>query len=87
MEQRFVSDAARRQVRELEQQTAAELERESRQRALVADVIATATLAGQLCRELAESQRGIDMEIEFVDDAGQPTGELVYLIVKSAACI
>ncbi|MCZ6678657.1 MAG: DUF4365 domain-containing protein, partial [Candidatus Poribacteria bacterium] len=54
-----------------------------KERALVGDVISTASLAGQICRELTVSDHGIDMEIEFKSDAGEATGKKLYLQLKS----
>jgi hypothetical protein len=70
-------------VRELEEQSAAVLDNESKGRSLVGDVISTVTLAGQICREFSVSDHGIDMEIEFKSDAGEETGRKLYLQLKS----
>src|SRR5215471_18586556 len=70
-------------VRELEEQSALVLDTESKERALVGEVISTVALAGQLCREFSVSDHGIDMEIEFKSDAGEATGRKVYLQLKS----
>ena len=43
------------------------LDNESKERALVGEVISTVALAGQICREFNVSDHGIDMEIEFKD--------------------
>ena len=57
--------------------------RETQERALAGDVISTVALAGQTCREFAVSNKGVDMEIEFNDDQGNPTGHRLYLQLKS----
>jgi hypothetical protein len=59
------------------------LDNESKERALVGEVISTVALAGQISRELTVSDWGIDMEIEFKDDAGRATGRKLYLQLKS----
>src|SRR5262249_41539135 len=51
--------------------------------ALVGEVISTAALAGQICRELTVSDQGIDLEIEFKNDNQEATGEKLYLQLKS----
>ncbi len=56
---------------------------ESKERALVGEVISAVALAGQLCREFSVSDKGLDMEIEFNDDAGNATGLRLYLQLKS----
>jgi uncharacterized protein DUF4365 len=59
------------------------LDSESKERALVGDVISTVALAGQISREFNVSDHGIDMEVEFKLDAGEATGQKVYLQLKS----
>ncbi len=59
------------------------LDNESKDRALVGEVISTVALAGQISREFNVSDHGIDMEIEFKDDTGEATGRKLYLQLKS----
>ena len=73
----------KQRVRELQDQSDIELNNESKEARLVGEVISTVALAGQLCREFNVSDHGIDMEIEFNDDAGEATGRKVYLQLKS----
>jgi hypothetical protein len=84
MEDLFASAETKRRVRELQEQSALVLDSESKERALVGEVISTVALAGQIARELTVSDHGIDMEIEFKNDAGDPTGQKLYLQLKSA---
>jgi hypothetical protein len=83
LEELFASDQTKQRVRELEEQSATVLESESNERALVGEVISTATLAGQLSREYTVRDHGIDMEIEFNSDAGEAMGRKLLLHVKS----
>ena len=83
MEQCFASPEIQRQVRELREESAVILDSESKERALVGDVISTVALAGQISREFNVSDHGIDMEVEFKLDAGEATGQKVYLQLKS----
>jgi len=83
MEELFASTAIKNMVRKLEKQSALVLDNESKERALVGEVISTVSLAGQICRELTVSDHGIDMEIEFKSDAGEATGRKLYLQLKS----
>ena len=83
MEQYFASPEAQQRVRELQEQSAIILDNESKERALVGEVISTVALAGQICREFNVSDQGIDMEIEFKNDAGEATGRKLYLQLKS----
>lgn len=59
------------------------LDRESKERTLVGEVISTVALAGQISREFSVSDYGIDMEIEFKSNNNEATGQKVYLQLKS----
>src|SRR5579872_945815 len=83
MEQRFASPEIQQRVRELQQQSAIVLDNEAKERALVGEVISTVALAGQISSEFNISDHGIDMEIEFKNDAGEATGKKLYLQLKS----
>jgi small GTP-binding protein len=83
LEQHFASAETKQRVRELEEQSAIVLDNESKERALVGEVISTVALAGQLSREFNVSDHGIDMEIEFKSDDGEATGSKLYLQLKS----
>ena len=83
LEQSFASDEIQQRVRELQEQSNIVLDNESKERALVGEVISTVALAGQICREFNVSDHGIDMEIEFKDDASEATGKKLYLQLKS----
>jgi len=83
LEQCFASPEMQQRVRELQEQSAIVLDNESKERALVGEVISTVALAGQISREFNVSDHGIDMEIEFKDDTGEATGEKLYLQLKS----
>ncbi len=69
-------------VRKLQEQSAIVLDNESKERALVGEVISTVALAAQISREFNVSDHGIDMEIEFKSDAGEATGQKLYLQLK-----
>jgi small GTP-binding protein len=83
LEEHFASPETKQRVRELQQQSAIVLDNESKERALVGEVISTVALAGQISREFNVSDHGIDMEIEFKSDDGEATGRKVYLQLKS----
>ncbi len=83
LEQWFASPEVQQRVRKLQDQSAILLDNESKERALVGEVISTVALAGQISREFNVSDHGIDMEIEFKDDAGEATGQKLYLQLKS----
>ena len=83
LEELFSSPEIKQQVHELQEQSAIVLDNESKDRALVGEVISTVALAGQLSREFSVSDHGIDMEIEFKTDTGEATGRKLYLQLKS----
>jgi len=83
MEQIFASPETRVRVLSLQQQSEIALDNESKERALVGEVISTVALAGQISREFNVSDHGIDMEIEFKNDSGVATGRKLYLQLKS----
>ena len=83
MEAAFADPEIMRRVRDLEAEAQRELDNESKERALVGEVISTVGLAGQISREFPVSDHGIDMEIEFKNDAGEATGQRLYLQLKS----
>lgn len=83
MEQCFASPEIQQRVRDMQEEARIELDNESKERALVGEVISTVALAGQISREKNVSDHGIDMEIEFKDDANEATGRMLYLQLKS----
>ena len=83
LEDRFASDDLREAVRLQAEQGDFAKSNESKERALVGEVISAVALAGQLSREFSVSDKGLDMEIEFNDDAGDATGQRLYLQLKS----
>jgi hypothetical protein len=74
MEQCFASPEIQQRVRDMQEESNIELDNESKESALVGEVISTVALAAQISREFNVSDHGIDMEIEFKDDAYEATG-------------
>ncbi|MDO8349400.1 MAG: DUF4365 domain-containing protein, partial [Planctomycetota bacterium] len=83
MEQCFASPEIQQRVRDLQEESKIVLDNESKERALVGEVISTVALAAQISREKNVSDHGIDMEIEFKDDANEATGQMLFLQLKS----
>jgi hypothetical protein len=83
MEQIFASAETQQRVQELQKESALALDNESKERALVGEVISTVALAGQISREFNVSDHGIDMEIEFRNHSGEATGRKLYLQLKA----
>ena len=82
MEQCFASPEIQQRVRDMQEESAIELSNQSKERALVGEVISTVALADQISREFNVSDQGIDMEIEFNDDAHEATGAKLTLQLK-----
>jgi hypothetical protein len=83
LEHHFASPETKQRVRELQEESAIVLDNESKERALVGEVISTVALAAQIAREKNVSDHGIDLEIEFKDDAHEATGKMLFLQLKS----
>lgn len=83
LEELFASPDVKERVRVLEERSKIVLDNESKERALVGEVISTVALAGEISREFNVSDQGIDMEIEFRSDDGKATGQKLYLQLKS----
>jgi len=83
LEEQYSSAEYQRRVRRLEDRADEELDNESKERALVGDVISLVALAGQISREKNVSDHGIDMEIEFKNDKREATGQMIFLQLKS----
>lgn len=83
IEECFASPKTLLKLRLLQEQANRELDNESKERALVGEVISTVALAGQISREFNVSDHGIDMEIEFKNDENEATGRRLYLQLKS----
>jgi small GTP-binding protein len=83
LEALYTSAEFQRKVRRLEGIANEELDNESKERALVGDVISIVALARQISREKTVSDHGIDMEIEFKNDDRTASGQLLFLQLKS----
>lgn len=83
LEDMYCSPAYQSKVRRLEGIANEELDNESKERLLVGEVISKVALANQLSREKLVSDHGIDMEIEFRQDDGTASGQLLFLQLKS----
>jgi hypothetical protein len=69
MKQCLAGPEIRQRARDLQEASAIELSNRSEERAQVREAISTVALADQISRELNLSDQGIDLEIEFTDDA------------------
>jgi small GTP-binding protein len=85
IERKFTSDLLQRQVREMEQESLAKIQKVHRELVLESHAFAVSREAGQIFKVIPESDFGIDGEIEFVGKKGQPSGMRIYLILKSGS--
>lgn len=83
VERQLADPDVKNQVNALRRAADTVLDAESRGRVLVGEVLALAARANQIAREVTVGDHGVDMEIEFKDDAGEATGLKVYLQLKS----
>jgi small GTP-binding protein len=85
IEAKFASGEFLQRVRELDERARINIDNESRELILVGHAFSIAGEAGQMFRPVADSDRGIDGEIEFKDQRGKASGLRVYLQLKSGA--
>jgi len=83
MEPCFASPEIQQRVRDMQEESAIELSNQSKERALVGEVISIVALADQISWEFNVSAQGIDTEIEFNGIAHEATGAKSYLQLKS----
>lgn len=84
MEQKFDSPAVKEQARQMQIESQAVIDNESRELILVGHAFAIAEEAGQVFRRTPDNQLGIDGEIELINDKGQKTGQRLLLHFKSS---
>ena len=83
IETKFASDEFLRTVQDMDAQAQINLDNESLELILVGHAFAIAGEAGHIFRPTANSDWGIDGEIEFKNSEGQASGERLYLQLKS----
>ncbi|MBX7174198.1 MAG: DUF4365 domain-containing protein, partial [Pyrinomonadaceae bacterium] len=83
IEEKFASDVLSQKIRQLQEKSQIEIDKESRELILVGHAYAIAGEAGQIFRQTSNSDWGIDGEIEFKDFEGKASGRRVYLHLKS----
>ena len=83
IEQKLASAEFREKVRLLREASQQAIDNESRELILVGHAFSISGEAGQIFRPVANSDHGIDGEIEFKDYEGNASGKRVYLQLKS----
>ena len=84
-EPQFASDDLSLRVREMAELSRASIDNESRELILLGQAFSVAGEAGQIFRPTpAANEVGIDGEIEFKNEQGQPSGRRIYLQFKNS---
>jgi len=83
IEQRLKSDPVARKILSMEVTATWQLDAQALEQILIGHVQAITGEANQIFRELTKFDYGIDGEVEFKDDDGQPSGKKIYVQLKS----
>jgi WD40 repeat protein/GTPase SAR1 family protein/DNA-directed RNA polymerase subunit RPC12/RpoP len=83
IEQRLKSDPVARKILIMEETATRKLDTQALEQILIGHVQAITGEANQIFRELTKFDYGIDGEVEFKDDDGQPSGKKIYVQLKS----
>ncbi|MGD0950909.1 MAG: TIR domain-containing protein [Methanotrichaceae archaeon] len=83
IEQRLKSDPVARQILKMEETATRELDTQALEQILIGHVQAITGEANQIFRTLTQFDYGIDGEVEFKDNDGQPSGKKIYVQLKS----
>ncbi|MDD4652396.1 MAG: TIR domain-containing protein [Methanothrix sp.] len=83
IEQRLKSDPVARRILAMEQEAKRQLDAQSLEQILIGHMMAICGEASQVFRTVSMFDYGIDGEVEFRDDDGQPSGRKIYVQLKS----
>lgn len=83
MEKKFESNEVKQKADRAEENSQLKIDTESLELILVGHTFAIAAEAGQIFRPTANSDHGIDGEIEFKDNEGKASGKRLYVQLKS----
>ncbi len=83
IEQRLKSDPVAQRILSMEETATRELDTQALEQILIGHVQAITGEANQIFRELTKFDYGIDGEVEFKDNDGQPSGKKIYVQLKS----
>ncbi len=83
IEQRLKSDPVARKILAMEESATRQLDAQALEQILFGHVQAITGEANQIFRMLNQFDYGIDGEVEFKGDAGQPSGKKIYVQLKS----
>lgn len=85
IEQRLKSDPVARRILAMEQTATQQLDTQSLEQILIGHMMAICGEASQVFRTVSMFDYGIDGELEFKDNAGQPSGRKIYVQLKSGS--
>ncbi|MBN1928470.1 MAG: TIR domain-containing protein [Chlorobiaceae bacterium] len=83
IEQHLKSDPVARKIMAMEEKATRELDNQALEQILIGHMMATCGEANQVFRPTSMFDYGIDGEVEFRDDNGQPSGTKIYVQLKS----
>lgn len=83
IEQRLKSDPVAQKILAMDQAISRELDTQALEQILTGHVQAITGEANQIFRELTKFDYGIDGEVEFKDNDGNPSGKKIYVQLKS----
>jgi WD40 repeat protein len=83
IEQRLKSDPVARRILAMEEETTRQLDTQALEQILIGHMMATCGEANQIFRPVTMADYGIDGEVEFRGDDGEPSGRKVYVQLKS----
>lgn len=83
IEQRLKSDPVAQQILAMEEKATQQLDKQALEQILIGHMMATCGEANQIYRPVSLFDYGIDGEVEFRDNQGQPSGKKIYVQLKS----
>jgi hypothetical protein len=83
IEQRLKSDPVALKILTMDETTTRELDTQALEQILIGHMMAIAGEANQIFRDKTKFDYGIDGELEFKDNDGNPSGKMVYVQLKS----
>ncbi len=83
IEQHLKSDPVAQKIMAMEERATKELDNQALEQILIGHMMATCGEANQVFRPTSMFDYGIDGEVEFRDNSGQPSGRKIYVQLKS----
>lgn len=83
IEQRLASDPVARRVLGMDETARQQLDTQALEQILIGHMLAICGEANQIFRQVSRPDSGLDGEVEFKDNHGQPSGRKIYVQLKS----